>query len=297
MELSDLTIFCSVVEAGGISPAAHILNRVPSNITSRVKKLESELNTDLFIREKNRLRLSPAGTQFFTHAKNILAMAETAVAQLNNDQPTGKLRIGSIEALAASRLSNVLMKFHQAYKNVDLEVKTSPTGTLIEQVQEGHLDLALVSDPPQDDRLQITPVFNETLVLVSGLRDDVIKTPFDLGINPTLLGFSTKCVYRTRLVNWVQEAKIQVKVVEIHSYTTLLNCVAAGMGIGFVPEKLLTVYPFKNDIKIHPLPTHLSETTTYLIWRKDSVKASMKAFSQVLMEASNITDFTSAQHA
>ena len=288
MELSDLTIFCAVVEMGGISPAAHALNRVPSNITSRVKKLEAELNTDLFIREKNRLRPSPTGEQFFTHAKEILAMAESAVLQINNTTPSGRLRLGSIEAVAASRLSDVLMDFHQTYTEVELEVTTSPTGTLIEQVIDGQLDLALVSDPPQDQRLQITPVFSETLVLVSSLRNEDINSPLDLGHNPTLLGFSTQCVYRTRLVNWVKQADLHPKIVEINSYTALLNCVTAGMGVGFVPEKLLTVYPFKDGIKTHPLPTAIGTTTTNLIWRKDSVKSSMEAFKNILMATSNI---------
>jgi len=273
---------------GGISPAAHALNRVPSNITSRVKKLEAELNTDLFIREKNRLRPSPTGEQFFAHAKEILAMAESAILQINNTAPSGRLRLGSIEAVAASRLSNVLMAFHQTYAEVKLEVTTSPTGTLIEQVIDGQLDLALVSDPPQDQRLKMTPVFSETLVLVSSLRDEDINSPLDLGNNPTLLGFSAQCVYRTRLVNWVKQADLIPKVVEINSYTALLNCVTAGMGVGFVPEKLLTVYPFKEGIKTHPLPATIGTTTTHLMWRKDSVKPSMEAFKNILMATSNI---------
>ena len=288
MELSDLTIFCAVVDMGGISPAAHALNRVPSNITSRVKKLEAELNTDLFIREKNRLRPSPIGEQFFIHAKEILAMAESAILQINNTTPSGRLRLGSIEAVAASRLSNVLMDFHQTYTEVELEVTTSPTGTLIEQVIDGQLDLALVSDPPQDQRLQITPIFYETLVLVSSLRNEEILSPLDLGHNPTLLGFSTQCVYRTRLVNWVKQADLIPKIVEINSYTALLNCVTAGMGVGFVPEELLTVYPFRTGIKTHTLPPEIGATTTYLIWRNDSVKPSMEAFKERLLTTSNI---------
>ncbi|MGC3836148.1 LysR family transcriptional regulator [Moritella viscosa] len=253
MELSDLTIFCAVVEMGGISPAAHALNRVPSNITSRVKKLEAELNTALFIREKNRLRPSPTGEQFFTHAKEILAMAESAILKINNTTPSGRLRLGSIEAVAASRLSNVLLDFHQTYTEVEL-----------------------------------TPIFSETLVLVSSLLNEDINSPLDLGHNPTLLGFSTQCVYRTRLVDWVKQADILPKIVEINSYTALLNCVTAGMGVGFVPEKLLTVYPFKEGIKTHPLPTMIGSTTTNLIWRKDSVKSSMEAFKSTLIATSNI---------
>ena len=145
-----------------------------------------------------------------------------------------------------------------------------------------------MSDPPQDQRLQITPIFSETLVLVSSLLNEDINSPLDLGHNPTLLGFSTQCVYRTRLVDWVKQADILPKIVEINSYTALLNCVTAGMGVGFVPEKLLTVYPFKEGIKTHPLPTMIGSTTTNLIWRKDSVKSSMEAFKSTLMATSNI---------
>jgi len=120
------------------------------------------------------------------------------------------------------------------------------------------------------------------------LSHEDINSPLDLGHNPTLLGFSTQCVYRTRLVNWIKQAELHPKIVEINSYTALLNCVTAGMGVGFVPEKLLTVYPFKEGIKTHPLPTAIGTTTTHLIWRKDSVKSSMEAFKNILMATSNI---------
>ena len=63
MELSDLRVFCTVVEQKGINKAAENLHRVPSNITARIQKLEAELNQTLFFRTKNRLKISPAGEQ------------------------------------------------------------------------------------------------------------------------------------------------------------------------------------------------------------------------------------------
>jgi DNA-binding transcriptional LysR family regulator len=288
MELSDLKIFCSVIESGGISAAAQQLNRVPSNITSRIQKLESELNKALFIREKNRLRASPAGDQLFGYAKKILSMAEQAVAELHLSKPSGRLRLGSVEAVAASRLSTVLMNFHQNFADVDLELTISPTGNLVEKILAGELDLALVSDPILDKRVEVEPIFFEKLVLVSALRDDVISSPADLGDRPTILGFSNQCIYRTRLSKWLKHADIIPKIVEINSYFALLNCITAGMGVGLVPEKLLDCYPFAEGLKNHQLPEHISKTTTCLIWRKDSVKPSMTAFKETLMPASNI---------
>jgi len=288
MELSDLKIFHAVVKTGGISHAARLLNRVPSNITARIQKLESELDKQLFIREKNRLRISPAGERLLNYAHKIIILADEALEQLNDNHPTGKLRLGSMEAVAASRLSDTLMNYHQAFPDIELEVSTNPTGRLIEQVLAGDLDLALVADPPRYAKLCITPIFSEKLVLVSGLQQIEIKHPKDLGSNPTLLGFSPACAYRTRLADWVKESDIIAKVIEINSYHALLNCVTAGMGVGLIPEILLDFYPFKAGLKVHALPKHLETTTTSLIWRVDSLKPSMSAFNDLLLKASNI---------
>lgn len=290
MELSDLSVFYAVVEEGGVTSAARVLHRVPSNITTRIQKLESELGKKLFIREKNRLRVSPAGEQLLPYATKILALAGEAVEQLNQQKPQGALRLGTMEAVAASRLSAVLMDYHCLYPDVDMEVKVSPTGVLIEQVLAGDLDIALVADPVKDPRLHSVPVFSEKLVLVSDLQQKEINAVTDLGSMPTLLGFSSRCVYRARLAEWVKAANVVAKVVEINSYHALLNCVTAGMGVGLVPEKLLEFYPFKDGLMVHQIPVDLSESITHIIWREDSVKPSITAFAEALMKTSNINE-------
>ena len=288
MELSDLRIFKTVVETGSVSRAAEQLYRVPSNITARIQKLELELGKKLFIREKNRLRISPAGEQLFTYAKRILLLANEAIEQLNNEHPQGKLKLGSMEAVAASRLSSVLMAYHTDYPKVTLELSTGPSGKLIDQIISGELDLALVADPITDQRLDALPIYSEKLVLVSDNAHQNIDAPKDLGLNPTILGFSSQCAYRTRLETWLKEQNIIATVVEISSYHTLLNCITAGMGTGLVPEKLLDLYPFKDGINVHSLPTHLQQTITHSVWRKDAIKPSLLAFNDFLIRSSNL---------
>ncbi len=58
MDLTQLEMFNAVAEAGSITQAAAIVHRVPSNLTTRLRQLETELGVDLFIRENQRLRLS-----------------------------------------------------------------------------------------------------------------------------------------------------------------------------------------------------------------------------------------------
>src|ERR1700741_2844418 len=78
MDLSDLSIFRAVVETGGVTRAAEKLHRVQSNITTRVRQLESELGVDLFIREGKRMHLSPAGKLLLGYADRLIDLAAEA---------------------------------------------------------------------------------------------------------------------------------------------------------------------------------------------------------------------------
>ena len=61
MDLSDLRIFRAVVREGGVTRAAERLHRVQSNVTTRIRQLEDDLDTALFIREGKRLHLVAGG--------------------------------------------------------------------------------------------------------------------------------------------------------------------------------------------------------------------------------------------
>lgn len=278
MELSDLKVFQEVALSGGITAAAQKLHRVPSNITARIQKLEQELDTQLFLRERNRLRISPAGEQLLPYAKQMIKLSQQAVNALQQSKPSGRLTIGAMEAVAATRLTEPLMRFHQEYPEVDLQIKAGPTGYLIERVLNGDIDLALVADPRKDARLEISSIFEEELVLVSDLKHKKITSTDDLDPEPTLLSFSHLCAYRGRMRDWTKHGGIAAQIIEISSYHTLLSCVAAGMGVGIVPKVLLDYYPFASSIQQHELGKEWRHSTTAMIWRKDSVKPSMTAF-------------------
>lgn len=64
MDLTQLEMFNAVAETGSITRAAAKVHRVPSNLTTRIRQLEADLGVELFIRENQRLRLSPAGHNF-----------------------------------------------------------------------------------------------------------------------------------------------------------------------------------------------------------------------------------------
>src|SRR5258708_13192662 len=72
MDLTDLHIFRSVVQAGGVTRAAEKLNRVQSNVTTRVRQLESDLGVELCVPEGKKLHLSSEPTLLPAHAHRLL---------------------------------------------------------------------------------------------------------------------------------------------------------------------------------------------------------------------------------
>lgn len=282
MELSDLQVFRTVAREGGISAAANKLHRVPSNITARIQKLEQEVGTPLFIREKNRLRISGAGTQLLGYADKILALADQAVSELQDTAPSGTLTVSSMESVAATRLADWLSEYHHLHPQVELRVQTGPTGQLIQDVIDGDIDIGLVADPPDDRRLLCVPVLKETLVMVSHRAHRPIRRPTDLEEPLTLLGFNALCAYRQRLEDWLAQANRAVRVVEIGSYHTLLSCAAAGMGVGLVTRSLLKDFTHKSSLKVHRLPAPWGQSTTCLIQRADNQRAAVTAFRNLL---------------
>jgi len=147
MDLAALAIFRAVVRENGVTRAAEKLNRVQSNVTTRIKQLEAELGTELFMREGRRLVLTSAGRTLLPYAEQLLALADEARHAMKAGQPAGRLRLGTMESTAASRLPGVLARYHQAWPDVTLELETGTTGSLIERVREFEVDAALIASP------------------------------------------------------------------------------------------------------------------------------------------------------
>lgn len=110
MDLTQLEMFNAVAETGSISAAAQQVHRVPSNLTTRIKQLEADLGVALFIRENQRLRLSPSGHSFLAYSKRILALVDEARMVVSGDEPQGPLALGSLESTAAVRIPGLAGK-------------------------------------------------------------------------------------------------------------------------------------------------------------------------------------------
>lgn len=284
MNLTQLKMFCSVAETGSVARAAEQLNRVPSNLTTRLRQLEQELGADLFIREKQRLRLSPVGHNFLNYAQRILVLSEEAMNMTHSGEPGGQFALGALESTAATLLPELLSVFNARYPQVSLSLVTGIASELIERVREGTLAAALTDGPVQVDALNSCQAFRERLVLISSLQHAPVMQPAD-AVNSTLYAFKPGCSYRLRLENWFRQAGVQPGgFAEVSSYHAMLASVASGNGLALLPEAVLDTLPGKARVQIHQLPEAMAEIATWLIWRRDAFTANVEAFKYLIIE-------------
>ena len=292
MDLAALTIFRAVVRENGITRAAAKLNRVQSNVTTRIKQLEEQLGTELFVRDGRRLVLTPAGETLLPYAERLLALADEARHALRESRPSGRLRLGTMESAAASRLPGLLAHYHQSWPEVALELETGTSGRLIERVREYEVDAALIATPLEPewagDLFEAVPVFREELVMLTPRGHRPIREARDIALS-TLIAFERGCAYRTYVEKWYLEHGIRpARVLELGSYHAIVACVAAGAGVAVAPRSVLELQHDMNNIAIHSLGD-LGTVDTLLIWRRGHFSSALKALRETLLANSNLT--------
>ena len=266
IDLESLDIFRAVAREGGVTRAAARLNRVQSNVTTRIKQLEERLGVALFRRQGRSLVLSAEGEGLLVHAERLLRLADEAESALKSGPARGPFRLGALESTAGSRLPSILSRYHRQHPAVVIELSTGTTGALLQRVLDYRLEAAFVSEPFTAPDLHTLPVFDEELVLITAKGHPPVTRAADLG-RSTILAFSQGCSYRKRLEDWFGAANVlPERVLEFASYPAIIACVAAGTGCAIAPRSALQSLRAAGDVAEHELPERVRRNRTHLVW-------------------------------
>jgi DNA-binding transcriptional LysR family regulator len=253
--------------------AATKLNRVQSNVTTRIKQLEQRLGRELFRRQGRGLVLSPEGELLLSYAQRLFRLADEAENELKSGRAIGVFRIGSLESTAGSRLAPILSRFHRQHPGVVVELVTGTTGALLQRVANFEIEAAFVSEPFTPGALASRKVFEEELVLITGQDVQAVRRASDLA-GRTLIAFASGCSYRKRAEEWLGASSLMpARTLEFASYQAMIACVAAGTGFAIVPRSLLVALKAASEVQQHELPARVRRNETHLVWSGTPSKA------------------------
>src|SRR5262245_19604387 len=282
MELSDLQVFRTVVETGGITRAAEKLNRVQSNVTTRIQQLEEHLGVALFIREGKRLHLSPAGKVMLGYAERLLDLAREARESVHDVKPRGLLRFAAPESTTAVRLPTPLSEYCRRYPEVTLELRVRNSEQVASEILTDAIDAGIAVEPIPDAQFEKAAIYNEELVLIAAAGHPPIRSARDAR-SQTILVFEHGCPWRKRLEQWFAlSGDTPERMIEITSFHAMLGCVVVGMGISLVPRMVLETFPEAHRLSVHPLPPELRRAQMAILWRKGARSPKLDALVELI---------------
>ena len=155
--LDHYRIFCIAASERSFSRAAGQLYISQSAVSQCISQLESDLQTQLFVRSRRGVYLTKAGELLYQKVKNALSRIEQGERQL--DQllrfEEGSLHIAAGDTITSRYLLPYLEQFHIQYPKIRIEMANSYSSDMIRRIKQGKADLAFINLPYADDELII----------------------------------------------------------------------------------------------------------------------------------------------
>lgn len=167
MQLNQLRYMVCVAEERRFTRAAARLHVAQPSVSSAVAALEHELGAVLFHRDRAEVSLTGAGEVFLPWARQVLADCEAGTAAVRDllGLRRGSLALGSTPSLTTNLLPPVLAAFHANHPGLDLTLHEAGSQDLVDRLEQGEMDLAVVILPVDRPWVETTELKQEELVL------------------------------------------------------------------------------------------------------------------------------------
>ncbi len=173
MDIDQARTFLAIAARGSFLEAARQLHLTQSTVSARIRRLEEELGTRLFVRNRAGAGLTPAGRRFLDYAKRLVLTADQARDDVGlPERYSASLRIGGRIALWEGFLPKWVGWMRRRAQDVVIRSEIGFEEDLMHRLIEGTLDIGLMYTPSHSPGLVVEHLFDETLVLVSTRRGD-----------------------------------------------------------------------------------------------------------------------------
>ena len=248
MNLEQLRGFVEVARTGHFTRAAEELHLAQPSLSRQITALERDLGTPLITRDRSGSTLTAAGEALLPLARRMLADAETVRHELAElaGLRRGRVRLGATPTLCISLVAEVLTAFHAAHPSIELHLSEHGSRQLLDQLGAGELDLALIttSDPAAVERLAVSPLLVEELVVVSSaaappLTERASITLAEAAALPQIVFSSTYDVRAVTDAAFEAAGLTPQVVLEGAEMDAVLRFVERGLGVAVVPAMVL----------------------------------------------------------
>lgn len=226
-DLEQLRTLVAAVDSGSLSAAVSVRNLSQSSLSEQLRKLEERAGQVLLVRSKAGVRPTPAGDRLLVHARQILALSDTAWRDLHDVPLEGEVRLGITDYFRPADLTGLLARLAQHSPRVRLRTLIGKSDELEAAHRRGELDLAIIlrTAPAGDAQVLRTEAMH--WVAAPGSRLILQGRPVPLVLLPE------GCSLHRLAVDRLRTQGVEHVVTHVASGVAGLQAaVAAGLGVG-----------------------------------------------------------------
>jgi len=242
IDLTDLSLFRHVVEAGSITRGAERANLALAAASTRIHNMEDALGAPLLIRARQGVTPTQAGRTLLQHARTILAQAERLREDLGAYAGGlgGQIRVLSNTNALTEFLPETLSAFLAAHPHVSIDLEERLSDEIVGLVAEGAADVGIVAGTVDVGRLTTYPFRSDRFILVVA-NEHVLATRSEVEFSEVLdhdfIGLDRASALQRFLANKAARLGRPLKLrVQLRSFDAVCRLVERNVGVGIVPE-------------------------------------------------------------
>jgi DNA-binding transcriptional LysR family regulator len=246
-DLTDLSLFRHVVEAGSITHGAERAHLALAAASTRIRNMEKSLGAPLLLRTRLGVTPTPAGRTLLQHARAMLTQAERLREDLGSYTGglTGQIRILSNTNALTEFLPEALSAFLAQHPQVSIDLEERLSDEIVGLIAEGVGDLGIVAGTVDTGRLETYPFRSDRFVLVlpqghplaSHALASHASLPFAEVLEHDFVGLDKASALQRFLAGKATRIGRPLRLrVQLRSFDAVCRMVEAGVGLGIVPE-------------------------------------------------------------
>ena len=274
MDFDQLITFLEVAKLGSFSRAGQKVFRSQSAVSAQIRQLEQEYGDRLLDRSGKDVTLTPAGRVLLGYAERLTQLrdeSKLAVAD-HGTSPRGRLVVGANEATCLYVLPEVFGKYCHLHPEVQLTIYRNFSYKIVEKLENGTIDVGIVTLPVKSAKLKTIPIFRDQLMWMVSPQNRLAKLDAvavsEIAREPMLL---PKTGYTRRLMDKLlhpHEADLKVRM-ELPSVGMIKSFVAAGMGVSLISASFARDQVLAGRVKLIALKEKELWRELGLAYRRD----------------------------
>ncbi|MBP0495899.1 LysR family transcriptional regulator [Roseomonas sp. SG15] len=296
MDFRQLRYFLAVAEELNFTRAALRVGIAQPPLSAQIRALEEELGTSLFLRDKRRVSLTPAGEAMVRHTRHILQQAARAADEVRaiRDGRQGVIGIGAVYATIYTLIPRVLRRLAQTHPGITVRVEEMTVAQQVHALTAEEIDVGVLRGSVTDPELEIRVIQEEPFVVAlpadNPLVNEQVLDPETLLPQPFIVVTQRPgSDYAARIADvFLQTGRTPQIVQEVKDMHTLIGLVAAGIGVAIVPASVTALQP--PHVAFRPLRAVSARMVTSIAWRRGDASPLLPVLVAALSEEARLDE-------